>query len=120
MLSVSPFGSIIDHWERRRRSRLAARMNRVAWLVAMVILVACGQGSSGERARVDGSSAQIGPLPTDTLEAAMDDYRAKRISADSAAAIIAGYQQRTGRAVNIEMDAQLLAALQRREQRRVP
>jgi hypothetical protein len=97
-------------------------MSSAVWAscVTIVILVACGQDRSAERAHADDSSAQVGPLPTDTLKAALDDYHAKRISADSAAAIIAGYQQRTGRAVNIEMDAELLAALQRRDQRRVP
>jgi hypothetical protein len=49
----------------------------------------------------------------------LDDYHEKRISADSAAAIITSYQQRTGRAVNIEMDGTLLEAMQRRE-RSVP
>jgi hypothetical protein len=90
------------------------RIDRV-FLVAVALLLSCGRDGSSDRDRAGGPSARtIGPLPTDTLNAAMDDYRDKRISADSAAAIITSYQRRTGRTVNIEMDEALLAAMQRR------
>ena len=88
---------------------------RALCLVAAVVMLACGRDSPADRDRAAGVSGRtIGPLPTDTLNAALDDYRDKRISADSAAAIITSYQRRTGRTVNIEMDAALLAAMQRR------
>jgi hypothetical protein len=88
-------------------------MSRLNLLVTLLALVACGRDSGADSAR-----GRIGPLPTDTLKAAIQDYGAKRISADSAAGIIAGYQQRTGRPVNVEMDAELIAAMKRQEQRR--
>jgi hypothetical protein len=89
-------------------------MPRIALFVTLLALAACGRDSSPDRA----GDGRIGPLPTDTLMAAVGDYHAKRISADSAAAIITSYQQRTGRVVNIEMDADLLAAMKRQELRR--
>lgn len=88
--------------------------------LTLLTLLIGGCDRSADRAGADVSERAIGPLPTDTLKAALEDYDAKRISADSAAAIIAGYQQRTGRAVNMAMDAALLAALQRLDKRRVP
>ena len=93
-------------------------MRHCPWLVGMVAVLALACGG-GERARTDvaASRRRIGSTPSDTLMAALDDYGAKRISADSAAAVIMGYQQRTGRSVNIEMDGALLAAVQRRSQR---
>lgn len=87
-------------------------MNRALLVVTAVVLIACGR--DGAR---DGAQRRIGPAPADTLMAALDDYHAKRINADSAARVIAGYQQRTGRVANVEMDAALLAAMQRLEQR---
>ena len=88
-------------------------MNRALWLITTVVVVACGRDDGR-----DAGQRRIGPAPADTLAAALDDYHAKRISADSAARVIAGYQQRTGRVANVEMDAALLAAMQRLEQPR--
>ena len=92
-------------------------MRPCPWFVGMVAVLALACG--GERARTDAAASKrrIGPTPSDTLMAALEEYGAKRISADSAAAVILGYQQRTGRSVNIEMDGPLLAAMQRRSQR---
>jgi hypothetical protein len=88
---------------------------RASRLVILLTLVACGRDRTPDRER-----ATIGPLPMDTVTAALEDYHAKRIGPDSAAVIISSYIQRTGRVVNIEMDADLLAAMQRRAERRAP
>lgn len=94
-------------------------MNHVTWLVLLLALAACGRDGAADRARASNDSQRtIGPLPMDSLNAALEAYHAKRISADSAAALIASFQQRTGRTFNIEMDAELLAAMERRNQRR--
>jgi hypothetical protein len=88
-------------------------MSQALRLVILLALVACGRDSAPDRERT-----KIGPLPMDTVMAALQDYDAKRISADSAAAIISSYMHRTGRTLNIEMDPELSAAVQRHDQRR--
>jgi len=88
---------------------------RASRVVILLTLVACGRDRTP-----DGERARTGPLPMDTVMAALQDYHAKRIGADSTAVIISRYIQRTGRVVNFEMDADLLAAMQRQAERRAP
>jgi hypothetical protein len=95
-------------------------MNRWPWLVILIGLIACGRGDSNDRGQAGGSTPRaddsqrvIGPLPMDTVMAALKDYDERRISVDSAATIISNYMQRTGRVLNLEMAPELRAAIQR-------
>jgi len=111
-------------------SQKAWRKMRSLTLFALVLMFAACSSQEAQQETVDTvmvftatpsrgrSDSAARAQSMNEIMAALNAYSDHKVSADSAAKVIVAYQRKSGRSLNIVMDAQLIAAVRREQERK--